>query len=72
MRIRGKFWTIRYKQTKKPNCHFLRARSKSRALHTYTSKGMGKPPKDPSTPPLDTPLPSPHRRDQLVLPPSPL
>ena len=50
MRIWGKFWTIKYKQTKKPNCHFQRARSKSKALHTYTTKGVGKPPKPPLHP----------------------
>ena len=64
MRSWGKLWT-RYKKTKNPTAT-QGVRSKSRVLRLSpahnTTKGVGRPPK----PTLDTPLPSPHRRNQLT------
>ena len=59
----GKFWTS-YKETKKPNCHFWRARKKSRVLRMppahNTTKGVGKTPKPPLWPdPWTHPYPHP-------------
>ena len=77
MRSWGKLWT-RYKKTKNPNCHVYRAQSKSRrsgaragyacAPCTQHHKGVGRPPKAPLRAPPDTPLPSPHIRNQLAPP----
>ena len=54
----GKLWTTRYKKTKKPNCHFQKARSKSWVLqvlpaHNIT-KRVGK-----ASKPLSGPTPGP-------------
>ena len=79
----GKLWATIYKETKKnPQLPLLKSReqkqgvgSKSRVLgmpsaHT-TTKGVGRSPKPPLRPTLDTPLPSPHIRNQLACPLSP-
>ena len=72
----GKFWTARYKETKKPNCHFWRARGKSRVLHTppvhNTTDGVGKTPKPPSGPtPGHTPTLTPCKEPTCPPPPPP-
>ena len=56
----------------KPNCHFWRAGSKCRGLSMPaldTTKGVGKPPKPPLSPPPEHPLPLPCGKNQLI--PSP-
>ena len=76
----GQILDKRYKETKKPNCHFWRVWSKSRGLgakagyctcplHTTPPKRWAKHLSHPSGRPLDTPLPSPHIRNKLASPP---
>ena len=72
----GKSWTKRYKKTKKPNCHFWRARSKKRCQEQkqgtghapctpHHQRGEQNTSATPLTRSLDTCLPSPHIRNQL-------
>lgn len=60
----SKPWTVRYKKTKKPNCHFWRTRSKNRVcichLHSIPPKGWA----NHLKPFQPTPAPT-HKRDQL-------
>ena len=76
MRRGGKFWTTRYKEIKKPNCHFWRARSKKRCQEQkqgtghapctpHHQRGEQNTSATPLTRSLDTCLPSPHIRNQL-------
>ena len=74
----GQILDKRYKETKKPICHFLRAwnkKAESGAKAGYctcplarnTTEGVGRPPKPRLQPrPRDTPLPSPQVRNQLT------
>ena len=73
----GKLWARRYKTMKKPKGHFSRAESKSQAsgakAGTVHAPSMGHHQRGgqttkatPLAPPLDTPLCSPHARNQLA------
>ena len=70
----GKLWMKRYQRTKKHNCHFWRARSKSRVLcmplALTTTIGVGKTPKPPLQPkPWTHPYSHPIQETSSHLPP---